>query len=305
MATESGATEIARLSDGLASAVERAAQSTVTVHARARIPASGIVWTADGVILTCDHVVERDEDITIGLPDGRTVAATVAGRDAGSDLAVLRADASGLIAGARAAAGEVKVGHLALAVGRPSDEGVSASLGVVSAVRGPWRTFGGAVIDGYYRTDATFFPGFSGGPLVLADGRVAGINSSRLGRGAGLTIPAAAAAKVVEALLAGGRLKRGYLGIGSQPVKLPTALAAELGGQESGLLIVTVDPGSPAEAGGMMLGDILVAIGGTAVTGTESLHLALGPDSVGQPTAVTVMRGGAKRELTVTVGERA
>ena len=300
--TEFGAAE---LSEGLAAAVERAGQSTVTVHARARIPASGIAWTADGVILTCDHVVERDEDITIGLPDGRTVAATIAGRDAGSDLAVLRADASGLTAATRAAAGEVKVGHLALAVGRPSDEGVSASLGVVSTVRGPWRTFGGAVIDGYYRTDATFFPGFSGGPLVLADGRVAGINSSRLGRGAGLTIPAAAAAKVVEALLAGGRLKRGYLGIGSQPVKLPAALAAELGGQESGLLIVTVEPGSPAEAGGVMLGDILVSIGEHTVTGTESLHLALGADSVGQPAAVIVMRGGAKRELTVTVGERA
>ncbi|MBI5948832.1 MAG: serine protease [Chloroflexi bacterium] len=300
--TEFGAAE---LSDGLAAAVERAGQSTVTVHARRRIPASGIAWTADGVILTCDHVVERDEDITIGLPDGRTVAATIAGRDAGSDLAVLRADVTGLTPADRAAAGEVKVGHLALALGRPSEEGVSASLGVVSAVRGPWRTFGGAVIDGYYRTDATFFPGFSGGPLVLADGRVAGINSSRLGRGAGLTIPAAAAAKVAEALLAGGRLKRGYLGIGSQPVKLPAAIAAELGGQETGLLIVTVEPGSPAEAGGVMLGDILVAIGAHTVTGTESLHLALGADSVGQPTAVTVMRGGAKRELTVTVGERA
>lgn len=296
---------LAQLSDALAAAVATAAAATVTVHARRRVAASGVVWRTDGVIITADHVIEREEAITLTLADGRQVAATLAGRDPGTDLAVLRVSGTtGLTAAHPAPAGSAHVGHIVLAVGRPAPEGPSASLGVISVAGGPWRTSRGAQVEGYYRTDTTFFPGFSGGPLVDTSGRVIGINSSHLGRGAGLTLPASAVEQVVAQLLAGGRIRRGFLGIGSQPARLPEALAAKVGGQTSGLLIVNVEPSSPAAAGGLLIGDILIALGGAPIRDTDDLQAQLDGNRVGQPVALTILRGGERAELTVTVGER-
>ena len=293
---------LVELSDALAAAVAKAGASTVTVNARRRIPASGIAWAAGGIIVTADHVIERDENITITLPDGTQVAAAVAGRDPGSDIAVLRAQATNLPAAERGK--PVKPGNLVLAVGRPGDTGPMASLGVVGAVGGPWRTFRGGHVGGYIRTDTTFYPGFSGGPLVAADGSIVGLNSSRLGRGAGLTVPIDAVATIVDALLASGKIKRGYLGVGSQVTRLPAALATKAGGQETGLLIVGVDAGSPADKGGVLIGDILVAMDGSKVKDTDDLQALLGPESVGKEAKLTVLRGGEPASVTVTVGER-
>lgn len=301
MTSEPTTSVLAQLSDALATAVERAGRSTVTVHARRRIPASGIVWQP-GVILTCDHVLERDEDITVTTSDGRELPARLVGRDPGSDLAVLRVDATDLIPAEPAPDGSARVGHLVLAIGRPGN-GPMASIGVISAVGGPWRTFRGGLVEGYIRTDTTFYPGFSGGPLVDTAGRVVGVNSARLGRGAGLTVPTAAAARIAEQLLRTGRIRRGYLGIGSQPVRLPEPLA-RLVGQASGLLVVSVEPDSPAARGGLLIGDVIIGMAGAPVRDTEDLQALLGPERVGQPTTVTVLRGGERRELTVIVGER-
>ncbi len=291
---------LVQLSDGLADAVARAGESTVRVSARRRFPASGIAWSAD-IVVTADHVIEDEDNIRIGLPNGNETTATLAGRDPGTDLAVLRVAGGGLTPIERA--DPVRPGHLVLAVGRPSSEPM-ASFGVVSAVGGPWRSFRGVQVEGYIRSDTTFFPGFSGGPLVTADGRVAGINSSRLWRGSGLTLPIAAIEPIVEALLSGGRLRRGYLGIGSQAIRLPESLAAKAGGQETGLLIVGVEPGSPADKAGVLVGDILVRMADTATTDTDDLQGLLGPQSVGKPTPATILRGGEPVTLTITVGER-
>lgn len=299
--TESNA--LTELSDQLAAAVERAGQSTVLVNARRRFPASGIAWSADGQVLTTDHVIEREENITVGLPDGREVSATIVGRDPGSDLAVLKVDGA-LTAIERAPNDSAKVGSMVLAIGRPTSEGVQASFGVVGAIGGAWRTFRGGQVEGYLRSDTTFYPGFSGGPLIDAAGRAVGINSSRLGRGAGITIPAEAAEKVVTDLLKAGRVRRAYLGISSQPAQLPNALAARLGGQESGLLVVMVEPESPADKAGLILGDLLVSLGGQAVTDTESLQMQLGSERVGKSTTAVVLRGGEPHELTIVPGER-
>ena len=165
MSTET--TVLAQVSDGLAAAVEIAAASTVVVSARRRFPASGIVWSADGVIVTSDHVIEREE-VEVFLPDGSKHSATIAGRDPGSDVAVLKIAATGLTPAVRAPQGSARVGSLVLAVGRPSTEGPMASLGVVGGIGGPWRTFRGTEVEGYLRSDTTFYPGFSGGPLVDA-----------------------------------------------------------------------------------------------------------------------------------------
>jgi S1-C subfamily serine protease len=290
---------LAELSDALAAAVERAGAYTVRVNARRRMPASGIVW-ADGVILTADHVIEREEEITIGLPDGKDVPAAIAGRDPGSDLAVLRAQ-TGLAAAPRAE--NAKVGHLVLAVGRPGGDGLTAAMGVISAVGGPWRSGRGGTVEGYIRADVTMYPGFSGGPLVDAEGRVVGINSSGISRIGGLTIPAAAAQKVVDALLTHGRLKRGFLGLTSQPVRLPAAIVGAAG-QETGLLVVRVAADSPAEKGGILIGDILIGLAGQPIKDTDDLQALLGPERVNQPTPVRIVRGGELREITVTIGER-
>lgn len=295
---------LVELSDAFAAAVERAAAATVTVNARRRIGASGIVWSAEGVIVTSNHAVERDDDITVTGPGGEAVAAKLVGRDPGSDIAVLKAEGGTWTPAERVAEGDARVGHFVLALGRPGDGGPQVSLGVISAVGGAWRTFRGGQVDGYLRTDATLYPGFSGGPLVDSSGRVIGMNTSGLGGGAGLTIPAWAMEKVVDALLAGGRIKRGYLGIGSQPANLPEALAGRLGGQRSGLLIVAVEPGSPADAAGMMLGDILVGMGSSEVTDTGDLQALLGPETVGTAVGARVLRGGEPVDLSVTVGER-
>ncbi|HMO96351.1 MAG TPA: trypsin-like peptidase domain-containing protein [Tepidiformaceae bacterium] len=295
---------LAEVSEAMANAVEAAANSVVAVRARRRFPATGIIWSADGVIVTSDHVIEREDRIEVTLPSGETLPATIAGRDPGSDVAVLRIKKSGLTALARATE-PARVGSFVLAVGRPGSEGPMASLGVVGAIGGPWRTFRGAEVEGYLRTDTTFYPGFSGGPLIDAEGRAIGLNSSRLGRGAGLTIPIAAVARIAGDLLSGGKVRRAYLGVSSQQARLPERLSALLGGQESGLLIVSVEPGSPADTAGFLIGDILVAFAGSSITETEDLQSLLGASLIGVETPARLLRGGEILDLPVTVGERA
>ena len=292
--------ELQKFSDGLAAAVEKAAQSTVTVDARGRIPATGIVWSADGEILTADHVIQRDESINVTLPDGTTHAAKVLGRDPGSDLALLKIEgAKGLAVPEWAEA--VKVGNLIFAVGRPED--LQATLGSVVALGGPVRgRF--RYLEAYIQADVTMYPGFSGGPLVDASGRVAGLNSSALARGASIAVPVAVARTLTDALRRDGHIQRGFLGVSTQPVRLAENIAAQLK-QQSGLMIIGAEKDSPAEKAGLMQGDVLVRLGGQTVTDIEALQTALGPGTVGKTVTVKVVRGGELKDIPVTVGERA
>lgn len=294
---------LAALSDDLATAVERAGRSVVAIHARRRIPSSGLVWRP-GVIVTASHTVTRDEDITLTLPDAGTAPATLAGRDETTDLAVLRTDATGLLPAERAETSALRAGNLVLAVGRPGTS-LTASLGVVSAVGAEWRTWQGGRIDRFVRLDLAIYDGFSGGPLVEAGGRVLGINTSGLARGLPLTIPASTVERVADQILAGGRLGRGYLGLASQAVRLPEALrqALQLTG-DFGLVVVNVEPGGPAERGGVLLGDILVALDGIAVTDPRDVLAALTPERVGQAIKARVLRGGQPTDFSITVGPR-
>jgi S1-C subfamily serine protease len=170
-------------SDQLVQAVARAGKSTVLVNGRRRMPASGIAFAAD-LILTADHVVERDEDLSIMLPNGDSIPATIAGRDPGNDLALLRLEKSDAIPAERVTK-ETQVGEIVVALGRPSADGIEASLGIVCAIGGPARTGRGGLLERYLRTDATPFPGFSGGPLIDTQGRVVGLNTSGLTHGSG------------------------------------------------------------------------------------------------------------------------
>ncbi len=291
---------LAELSNGMADAVERISPSLVTVDARRRQPASGVVIGND-LIITADHVVEREEDIFVITHDGRKVAATFGGRDSSSDLALLRAPRLNLDAAQQS--GEAKVGQLLLAVGRPSGEGVMASWGIVSAVGGPLRTRQGGMLEQFIRTDAIPYPGFSGGALIDATGAVLAIMTTGLAGGVALGIPAAQAWRTGDTLQQHGRVKKGYLGITSQPVRLPDAQRGGLS-QTDGLLIMRVEPGSPAEQGGLLLGDILVSLDGVSVGDAGELQALLTGARVDTSVPIVVIRGGTPTTVNVTIGNR-
>jgi serine protease DegQ len=297
------ANPLTALSEAMAEAVARAASATVLVSARRRFPASGIVYAPD-LVLTADHVVEREDDIMIRMPDGAENSAALIGRDPGTDLAVLRLSRPGAAA-AQPALAEARIGQLVLAVGRPSSEGIQASLGVVSSIGGPLRTGRGGLLEHYLVTDAIPYPGFSGGPLVDAAGQVVGVNTSGLVRGTSLAIPASLAWQTAAALAQNGHVRRGYLGIRSQPVELPAAAQKTLGRQQAaGLLLVGIEDNSPASAGGLMIGDILVGLSGQPVRDPDDLFVSLNGSPVGASITVEVLRGGQQTSVTVIVGER-
>jgi serine protease DegQ len=289
-------------SNGLTAAVENAGASTILVDARKRYPASGIAY-ADDLVLTADHVVTREDDIKVLLPDGRSLPATIAGRDPGSDLALLRLAEKALAPAATS--DSIKVGQLVLALGRPSSAGMQASWGIVTAISGPTRTFRGGLLDEYVQTETTPYPGFSGGPLINTEGEVLGLNTSGLTRGSSLTIPVKVAWRLAEALTTHGTVKRGYLGVRTQPVDVSEAARQALQREQShGLLVLWLEEGGPAQKSGLLIGDILVAVSGQPVGDADDLFSALGSDTVGKAVAVEVLRGGRPETVTVTVGER-
>src|SRR5829696_4765767 len=242
-------------SNGLSSAVEKGGASTVVVDARKRYPASGIAY-ADDLVLTADHVVTREENIKVLLPDGKPVSATIAGRDPGSDLALLRLAEKVLTPANTSDA--FKVGQLVLALGRPSSAGMQASWGIVTAISGPTRTFRGGLLDEYIQTETTPYPGFSGGPLVNSEGEVLGLNTSGLTRGSALTIPVKGAWRIADALAKHGSVKRGYLGVRTQPVEISgSARQALKRDQGHGLLVTWLEEDGPAANGSLFVGDIL------------------------------------------------
>lgn len=338
-----------QLSNEMADVVESAGKSTVRVEGRRRLPATGIVWSSD-IIVTAHHVVERGEGISIGLPNGETVDAVLVGRDPSTDIAVLRAS-TGLNPLAQPN-GDLRIGSLVLAVGRPGKD-LQATLGVVSAIgadqteteAGRWAgrrgehsgrhgerhaeraerraekiaermarrgmawsfsysTGGsGVMMEGAIQTDVVMYPGFSGGPLVDAAGAMRGMNTSAITSGASLAVPVKTIARVVDTLLQHGRMRKGFLGIGAQPVRLPEALAGELG-QETGLLLMQVEANSPAEKGGLFIGDMIVALDGQAVRGLDELLALLNGDRVGREVTMHIVRGGQVSEVTVMIGEK-
>lgn len=300
---------LSALSEAMVRAVDCAAASTVHVDARKQHGASGIAIQPD-LILTANHVVERSSDIRISLPDGSQTGARVVGRDPATDLCLLQLERAAAFPAA-AAAQEARVGQIVMALGRPegggpaSGEGIQASLGVVGAVGGPLRTNRGGLLEWFIRTDAIPYPGFSGGPLVDGEGHVLGINTSGFAPGASLAIPAAAAWRAAESLRQYGRIRRAYLGIRSQEVELPPG-ASELLGREqpTGLLLVGVERGQPAERAGLMVGDILTGMDDHPVTDHDSLLARLSGDAAERTLLIEVLRGGRLARVSVAPGER-
>jgi S1-C subfamily serine protease len=296
--------ELTSLSTQLADAVQTAGAWIVRVQARRGPAASGIALATD-LVLTADHVVDpaREDAIRIGLPDGSEVGGSVVGRDPATDLAVLRI-ASGSLTPATAAANEPRTGSLAVVVGRPGAQ-PNASLGLVTGTAGPTRTRRGGMLERFIMVDAVMYPGFSGGALVDADGNVLGLITSGLGFGGpAVALPWSLVTQVADTLKTHGKVARGYLGIGSQPVTLSQQAKDLAGGQERGLLVIQVAESGPAATAGVLQGDILVKLDGTAISNADDLQALLSPNRVGSTVTASVVRGGELREVSVTVGSR-
>ena len=292
------------LSQDLARVVERVSTAVVAINARRHSSSSGVYWR-DGVIVTAAHTLRRTEDISVILPSGEAIAATLAGGDPSTDLAVLKIDSVDISTPPFGDTLQLKVGHVVLAVGRGAQRGLNATLGIVGVLSGAWRTWQGGLIDQFIGLDLDLHPGAAGGPLSDSNGNVLGINTLGLSRRIALTIPASTVDRVVGKILEKGHIGRGYLGLGMRPIELPEDLKWTLRPSvDSGLIVVSVEPDGPGGKAGVVFGDVIVALGGVAVSNLRDLQAFLDPESVGNTIPVSIIRGGKPVELNVTIGER-
>jgi S1-C subfamily serine protease len=295
------------LSNESANIVEKGGRGVVAVHARRRIPASGVHWRP-GIVVTTHHSIERDEEIAVTLPGGRTIPATLAGRDPSTDLAILKLEGAETATLARPEIGDIsllKPGHWIFLAGRTAEGGTRAGSALVSVVGPAWRTWRGGQFDLAVRLDGTVHPNFTGGPAIDDQGRILGIVTSGLSRYAAVVIPASTIERVAAELEKKGHIGRGYLGVGMQAVRLPRKLrdALKLAG-ETGIMIVGVEPEGPAEKAGVQLGDVIVAFDSSPMCDISDVQTYLAGDRIGKATKVRIIRGGALVEATLTVSER-
>ena len=292
------------LSHDLAHVVEQVSPSVVAVNARRHLSSSGVYWR-DGIIVTAAHTIRRTDEISVIVASGQSVVATLAGVDPSTDLAVLKIDSPELSTPSFGDTSQLKVGHVVLAIGRGAQRGLNATLGIVGVLSGSWRTWRGGLIDQFIGLDLVLHPGAAGGPLTDSHGRVLGINTLGLSRSMALTIPVSTVNRLVTHLLEKGHMGLGYLGLGMRPIPLPENLKSTLNlSADSGLIVVTVEPDGPGSKAGVLFGDVIVALEGTAVSNIRDLQAFLEPESVGKRVPVSIIRGGKTIEVTVTIGER-
>jgi S1-C subfamily serine protease len=293
------------LSNDFAAAAGSVGASVVAIYGRRWMPSSGIQWRK-GVIVTAHHTIRRAEDITVTLAGGKSVKASLAGRDPSTDLAILKiADGSGLPLPSFGDSAALQLGHLVLALGRSRGSNLVASAGIVGGLSGEWEPQRGGRLEQHIRLSLELYPGFSGGPLVNAQGKVVGINTRGLSRGRGVTIPLATVNRVVDELIEKGRIAKPYLGLAMQPVAVPESLRGKIAASANNtLLVVHVEPSGPADKAGILLGDVVIELQGNAVEDTSDIQQLLGSAKVGDTVQATVLRGGAPVKVSITLADR-
>jgi S1-C subfamily serine protease len=292
------------LSKEISQAVEQAGKSIVAVDGRSGHTSSGIVWRADS-ILTAAHSIRHDTNIRVIVGPGRTVTAKLTGKDRGTDLAVLKLDEKVESEPAQLGTGTtLSVGELAVAVARTRRGNVVASAGILSGLMGEWQ-IARTRIDQFIRPDLMLYPGFSGGALVGPGGNILGLNTSGLVRGKSITIPSSTLTRVAEEIAAKGHVAQPYVGLVMQPVEIPGSLQKNAGVEaKTGLLVMHVEPGGPADKAGALLGDILIDIDGRSFENLEDVHEELRRKGAGQEVQAKVIRGGQNIQITIRIGER-
>jgi S1-C subfamily serine protease len=293
------------LSNALAAATDRAALHMVAVHTGPRGSSSGVIWRA-GIIVTADHALRSDEEIKVTLPDQRVVSATLVGRDASTDLAVLKCAEAASPGPAFGDAAALAAGHLTLVVGRTRASGPVAALAAVSLAVAERRQWGGATLSPYIRLNVGLQPTAIGGAVVDARGNVVGIATPKFARFGAIAIPAATVNRVADVLLSKGRIPRGYLGVGLQPIRLPAELTQSTQRKgKTATIVLEVAPDGPAHQAGLLIGDLLLSLDGQEVLHPGDVHSTLGPDSIGKTFVAQLLRGGELREVRISVIERA
>ena len=296
-------TALSSFSNELSNLVLRISPSVVAVHARRHFPSSGVHW-GPGLVVTADHTIAREEDLRVTLADGNAVSASLVGRDPGADLAVLKVPGLGSPA-ASFTQDKPVLGEFALVIGRSPDSGPNASLGIIGAASGSWRTWRGGRLEQYIRLDAMLYPNSSGGAVVNSRGNLLGIATSALSRVAGLAIPAPDVARVTKQLLEKGYVPQGYLGIGVYPVAIPENLKSKLAlSNATGILILNVEKSGPAETAGVLLGDLLVSLNSTPIEKIEDLQSFCASGVIGKSVNARFIRAGALIEKIIVAGER-
>jgi S1-C subfamily serine protease len=291
---------LSTFSAGLADLVEQAGKSAIGIEARHRLGSSGFLWKP-GIVVTSDHAIRRDENIPVILPDGARAVAELAGRDPGTDLAVLRVNgASGT---PLTIAPPPRTGEIVIAVGR-HEPGALAAMGIVSTAGGPWKTWRGGELDSLLRLDIGAYQRSDGSAVFDTQGRLAGMLTTGLTRTAPVAIPVATIERVATELAEHGHVARGYLGVGLQPVALSAAFAKALNReQRAGVIVLSVQPDGPAESAGVLIGDVIAEIGGHPVSDTDEVQTAL-LGAIGRELPMVILRGGERAELRIRVGER-
>jgi serine protease Do len=298
------ANDFVDLSNQLARAVEKASAGIVAVQARPRIGSSGVIWRQN-FILTSSEGVRAEEGIRVLFPDGRVADARLQGRDPGTDLALLEADTAGLAPVTIASDDALKVGQLILAVGRTSNTGPIASFGIISGVAGEWQSWRGGRLDPFVRLDVAVYPTSSGGGVVDASGNLIGLVSTGMSRSSVLAVTGKTIDRVATSLLEKGQVSRPYLGISLQPVVLPRNMKEKFQlTQETGIMILGIEPEGPAANGGLILGDVLIGAGGEVLSDPEVLATVLNQAGSGATVTFRVLRAGDVHEVSIQLGER-
>jgi S1-C subfamily serine protease len=296
--------EWAKLSKELAETTAKAGAHAVAVHTESRGSSSGVVWRP-GIVVISEHALQRDEDIQLTLSDGKAAAAKLAGRDASTDIAVLRCEQASAAVPSFIDTTTLLAGNVSLVVGRTRASGPIAVLAFVSMVADERRLWGGLTLSPYVRLDVALPHTAVGGAVVDAEGRVAGIATPKFAPAGALALPVATVNRVVDALLAQGRIPHGYLGVGLQPVRLPENLRETLQRREkTAAIVLEVEPGGPAHNAGVVIGDILLSLNGKPVTRLQDVQAHLNSEYIGKSIAARFLRGGAPRDVSIAVAER-
>jgi S1-C subfamily serine protease len=293
---------LTQLSGQLTALTAQAGNHVVRVDGRRRFPASGVIWSGDGIVVTTHHTLERDEEVEVGLPSGETVAAEVLGRDPSTDLAALRVSANALEPAVWAEETAAAPGALVVGVSRPG-RSARASLGLVARAAGEYRARRGGRIDRYLETTLDVHQGFSGSLVLAPDGQGIGLATAGLLRGTAMAIPPSTLRRVVKSLLAHGEVRRGYLGLATHPVPLAPDVRARTG-EELALLVARVEPDSPAARAGIALGDALLSFGGESLQDPGELLALLAEERIGDTVSMKLLRAGEVKEIQITIGTR-